>query len=250
MGYEVVPSNPWQFIRSFGHSWGSIMSGAASVPFTVMAILSHEYERTIYAVFALVALVVAAFFVWKSVYDELAALKSADISVRFDCDDARCSPPSTSQPHNEAAAKLWPNMNSAVTTFQQKCVMLTNTSGIPIDQVEIYSEEILVARASPGVYSLIVQGIHNRPILLCPGEAYRQGIIREIVDRDGQGKATKRIELTLPLKHHPMNLNGAEFIVKVLVVGRNMHKPKRCCYRFGDRDGELFFEESQEVINS
>lgn len=250
MGYDVVPSSPWQFIRSFGHSWGSIMSGAASVPFTVMAILSHEYERIIYVVFAVVALIVAAFFVWQSVYDEVAAIKSADVSVRFDCDDARCSPPRIFQPHNDAADKLWPTMNSAGTTFQQKCVMLTNTGGIPIDEVEIYSEEILVARASPDVYSLVVQGSHKHPILLCPGEPFRQGIIREIVDRDGQGKATKRIELTLPLKHHSMKLNGAEFTVKVLVVGRNMHKPKRCCYRFGDRDGELFFEESQEVINS
>lgn len=184
---------------------------------------------------------------------ELQILKKSDISILFDINDARCAPDVTHEPttlQSAAAAVMYPQMVQSGRFFRQICIVIENTSANQIDNVEIYCEEISVVQKSPEAYSLLPAG-DFRAIHLCPGEPFRQGIIRETIDKSDQGTIlSKQIEVTLPYKGESRALKGSEFLLKVLIVGRTLYRPKRCSYKFGDRDGELFFEENHDAPNS
>ena len=134
---------------------------------------------------------------------DLQMLKKSDISILFDINDARCAPGVTHEPttlQSAAAAVMYPQMVQSGRFFRQICIVIENTSANQIDNVEIYCEEISVAQKSPEVYLLLPAG-DFRAINLCPGEPFRQGIIREIIDKSDQGTILSRqIEVTLPYK--------------------------------------------------
>jgi hypothetical protein len=242
----MEPSSPQQFLKSFIHSWGSLVSGTLSVPFTIAALLSKDHEQAMWGLLALAAIIVAAYYTWKKAYDELVQMKTPDISVLFDANDLRCRPPVFCQTATNPAAVLYPTTPRAGIYIQQACIVAENISSIQIDHVEFYCEEIRVVKPTPETYVVRPAG-SERPIYLCPGEPIVQGIIREIVERGDNGVvSSKRIDLTLPYKPHRQDLKGSEFLVRVLIVGKNLYKPKRQTYRFGDRDGTLIFEEHSD----
>lgn len=239
----MVSSSLLIYIRSFGKSWASLVSGVLSIPFTIASIYYfRESEGIIYGILAITAFGVASFSVWKTVYDELAKLETRDISVVYDPNDGHCMPPVVFQPTRNLATLMYGESNSG-TYLQQVCIRLTNVGGDTIDDVEIYLEKISVTRSVPEIYSVSMGKENKRPITLHAGEPFRQGIIREIVSEI----SGKEIEITLPLKYQAMDLKGSEFVVDILVVGRQMNKPKRHSYRFGDNNGALFFEEIHQT---
>src|SRR5438046_785277 len=68
------------FIRAFGGSWASAMSGAPSVPFAIWAVLSEGRQRIALACLAVLCVLVSSFIVWRREYRraEAAEKRGAD----------------------------------------------------------------------------------------------------------------------------------------------------------------------------
>lgn len=65
-----------QFIRAFGHSWGSLMSGVPSVPFAIAAIfVDNAYAKSIFALLAITCGVYASYAVWRAEHVARVALE-------------------------------------------------------------------------------------------------------------------------------------------------------------------------------
>src|SRR5882672_7139673 len=62
-----LSSRPYQFLRAFGYSWATRMSGPLSVPFTLAALfVDNIFAKVLCAFLAIVCAVFAAYSIWKN----------------------------------------------------------------------------------------------------------------------------------------------------------------------------------------
>ena len=53
------------FVRAFGFSWASLMSGSLSVPFAIVAVFSEGWQQILVASLALLCILSSSFLVWR-----------------------------------------------------------------------------------------------------------------------------------------------------------------------------------------
>jgi hypothetical protein len=75
----MVDRSPlWSFVGVLRQHWFAAMSGGFSVPFTgAMVYFDSKYTQSIFAFLALASLYFAAYRIWKSEHDKVAALQVA-----------------------------------------------------------------------------------------------------------------------------------------------------------------------------
>ncbi|MFY4727426.1 hypothetical protein [Nitrospira sp. BLG_2] len=177
---------------------------------------------------------------------KLCSLITPKLSIRFSDNDNTCISPPTIQ-HDDAG-------NSS--TFRRVFIVVKNESAIPLTDVQVYCEKVVVANGQPAIaikgdYRPLILGGSSFPRDLAPWEPHHVGVVREIVDTTSTGVVTgKRIELHIPLKCVvERTLYGKEFRIDVIVHAKEETTPRLASYTFGWSDKDEFFFESREVLD-
>jgi hypothetical protein len=237
------------FLKLFTSRWSKAMSGPLSVPFTIAAFaVNNIYGKVLCALLAIVCAVFSSYWIWKR---EREAVLGAQMRI----DDLLT--PKIRIEHN-ATKDIGPSQVtlaaiSASTTITQCRVRLINESAISIPGVEMFFEDFQVLTPQPESYMILFAGgLH--PITLTPYEEFPAGVIREIVERDTAnmlygGVTSKRIEVHAYSRLPRSPGKGKEFLVTLRVRGELTLPSLPKSYIFGDRDGQLFFEEFRKQSN-
>jgi len=130
----MASSNFWQFLRSFGRSWGTLVTGVLGIPLTVAAFyVEKDLHKTLWGILALFAVIGAAYLVWKHERDEVSMLRD----------------------------RLAPKLDLKFNPFLLGCLHPTKTKELPEGR-ELLCVRVLVAssvRVSDCVGSLV--GVHR-----------------------------------------------------------------------------------------
>lgn len=153
------------------------------------------------------------------------------------------SPTDIGPPHIDRLA----NEDGGTETITQCRVRLVNESADPMPGMDMLYVDFQVLTPEPEAYTVSFEGV-RAPATLTPLEDHPAGVILEIVARTRGnilygGVDEKRIVVQAfsPLPRQPVK--GKEFLITLRAQGeRTVPSPPKT-YKFGDRDGKLFFEE-------
>lgn len=121
-------------------------------------------------------------------------------------------------------------------------IRIVNDTAILIKNVEVYCESCeILGNTAPDF--LLIFGGGRYPQNIAPHGKLHVGIVRTIIEKLYDGVIEgRRIEIQIPSRPHKANIHGKEFSIAVTIEADNA-VPVHKNYRFGDRNGEFYFEE-------
>jgi hypothetical protein len=228
-------ANIKEFISSFSTDRASFMTGPLSIVFAIAALYVNQgWQKVCFVILAIACALFASYSVWKK---ERAELVIAEERIKPKIRIEYLPGYDAYLGHDKVTTE-----GHVVIQEQRAIISLRNIGLTSVRNVEVYCCGLDTIRTNANPYNIVyTQG--ELPRKLDPGVPLWVGIVRQVTAKPPDSDLERRFEIQIPKKVLLPTPPGNEFLITLLVSGEDT-APQNRTFRFGEKNGRLFFEEA------